>query len=163
MTVHFGSKDYPLSSWTVHFGSTDRPVWLKTVHVWIDRPLSRDRPPDQTRQNRLLSFHTYPPVLNWTIEKNENDSSAQSNNSKDKKNGGFKEDFKGTIGGTLRVLLKVLPTAKFPKQSGQNTKSGSIFRGHSFYSYQVAYNGLRLVDPIFMSDSMGGDYIIIKT
>ena len=30
------------------------------------------------------------------------------------KNGGFKEDFKGTTGGALRVLLKVLPTAKFP-------------------------------------------------
>ena len=25
MTVHFGSKDHPLSLWTVHFGSNDRP------------------------------------------------------------------------------------------------------------------------------------------
>ena len=48
------------------------------------------------------------------------------------KNGGLKEDFKGATGGTLRVLLKVLPTAKFSEQSGQNTKSRSIFRGHSF-------------------------------
>ena len=30
MTVHFGSKDRPLSSWAVHFGSTDRPL--------LDRP-----------------------------------------------------------------------------------------------------------------------------
>ena len=32
ITVHFGSEDRPLSSWTVHFGSNDSPVWLKTVH-----------------------------------------------------------------------------------------------------------------------------------
>ena len=43
MTVHFGSKDRPLSSLTVHFGSNDRPVWLNTVHFWTDRPLSRDQ------------------------------------------------------------------------------------------------------------------------
>ena len=31
MTVHFVSKDRPLSSGTVYFDSNDRPVWLKTV------------------------------------------------------------------------------------------------------------------------------------
>ena len=43
MTVHFGSKDRPLSSWTVHFGSNDRPVWLKTVHFHPFGPSTLDQ------------------------------------------------------------------------------------------------------------------------
>ena len=63
---------------------------------------------------------------------------------KRQKNGGFREDFKGTTGGTLRVLLKVLPTAKFP-----------------YFRAKTRNQGLYLeviVFPIFMSDCMGGDY-----
>ena len=39
MTVHFGSKDHPLSSWNVQYGLNDSPVRLKTVHL-LDRSLS---------------------------------------------------------------------------------------------------------------------------
>ena len=58
MTVHFDSKDRPLSFWTVYFGSNDRPVWLKTVHFWTDRPLSRDRPlsPFWTRLRLIMNL-----------------------------------------------------------------------------------------------------------